>query len=348
MPRIDCHRLLTIVPIGLLVLAVAGCGGDRDAVVVYVALDREFSEPLLDDYAAQLGVDLRAKYDIESTKTVGLTMGIMAESKRPRGDLFWNNEILNTLRLKREGLLQPFDVAFAEALPETFRDPDRMWYGFAARARILLVNTEVVDDDAMPTGLDDLIDPRWRGQIGIAKPLFGTTATHAACLYQIWGADRADVYFDALRENEVQIFSGNRQVSQAVGSGEIAFGLTDTDDAFLEIDAGRPVQIVYPDREPDQLGTLFIPNTLAMIKGAPHPEAAQALAEQIASASTELRLALGPSGQIPLHPDTRIALASESLRVESPETVHPMDVDFEAAAILWDDVAQEMAERFGQ
>ena len=55
----------------------------------------------------------------------------------------------------------------------------------------------------------------------------------------------------------------------------MAFGLTDTDDAMGEVDAGSPVAIVYPDREPGQLGTLFIPNTLAMIKGAPHPDTAR-------------------------------------------------------------------------
>ena len=58
----------------------------------------------------------------------------------------------------------------------------------------------------------------------------------------------------------------------AAGSGQIAFGLTDTDDAMGEIDAGSPVVIIYPDRQPDGLGTLFIPNTLAVIKGSPIPK----------------------------------------------------------------------------
>ena len=48
----------------------------------------------------------------------------------------------------------------------------------------------------------------------------------------------------------MQVLSGNKQVATAVGSGQIAFGLTDTDDAMGEIDAGSPVAIVYPDREP--------------------------------------------------------------------------------------------------
>src|SRR2546423_531538 len=120
-----------------------GASGGRaaDTVVVYTALDREFSRPILDAYAGRTGTRVLSKFDVESTKTVGLTNLLIAESVRPRCDLFWNNEILNTLRLKERGLLAPFRPARAGDLPETFRARDGTWYGFAARARILIVNT---------------------------------------------------------------------------------------------------------------------------------------------------------------------------------------------------------------
>src|SRR5207248_4016558 len=121
---------------------------------------------------------------------------------------------------------------------------------FAARARVLLVNTQLVPEAERPTGIQDLTDPKWKGKVGIAKPLFGTTATHAACLFAAWGDDRAKAYFKGLKANGVQVLSGNKQVAQAVSSGQAAFGLTDTDDAMGEIDAGNPVAIVYPDRGP--------------------------------------------------------------------------------------------------
>ncbi len=92
----------------------------------------------------------------------------------------------------------------------------------------------------------------------------------------------------------MQVLSGNKQVAQAVGSGQLAFGLTDTDDAMGEVDAGSPVAIVYPDREPGGLGTLFIPNTLAILKGAPHPRRAEALADYLLSPEVETALAEGP------------------------------------------------------
>lgn len=330
----------------LLVLAglTAGCGGgggvpagpgpgpDR-AVVAYVALDREFSAPLLRQYQEQTGVEVLAIHDIESTKSFGLTERIVTEAGTPGCDLFWNNEILNTIRLKQKGLLSPFHPAGAEALPAAFRDPDGTWYGFAARARILLVNTELVPEAQRPAGLRDLLDARLQGRIGLARPLFGTTGTHAACLFAAWGPEAARQFFRDLKANGAQVFSGNKQVAQAVGSGRIAVGLTDTDDALAELDAGAPVAIVYPDGEPGGLGTLFIPNTLAQIRGAAHPAGAEALASYLLSPAVESALARGPSGQIPLNP----AVAPPP-RIETPATVPAMAADFDAAARLWEPV----------
>jgi iron(III) transport system substrate-binding protein len=311
------------------------------SVVVYSALDQEFAEPVLKRETAAAGISLRAKFDVESTKTVGLANTLIAEAVQPRCDLFWNNEILNTIRLKDRGVLQPFRPSHADEVPAAFKDADGMWYGFAARARILLVNTKLVPESARPKGLADLVEPGRKGKIGIAKPLFGTTATHAACLFAAWGEEKASKYFRDLKANGVLVFSGNKQVATAVGAGQIEVGLTDTDDAMGEIEAGSPVAIVYPDRSPGELGTLFIPNTLAMIKGAPHADAAGRLADRIVSPEVEVALAEGPSAQIPLLTSTK-----KPARVETPATVHPMGVDFREAAGQWDRAAVFLTREF--
>ena len=139
----------------------------------------------------------------------------------------------------------------------------------------------------------------------------------------------------------MQIFSGNKQVATAVGQGQIAFGMTDTDDAMGEVEAGSPVAIIYPDRGKSDLGTLFIPNTLALIKGSPHHQAALALADHLLTPAIESTLAKGPSAQIPLLKSTEV-----QSRVETPRTVHAMEADFDAAAKLWDKVAAFLAAEF--
>ncbi|MEW4567603.1 extracellular solute-binding protein [Tautonia sp. JC769] len=328
-------------------VGVSGCsgperGGDAGRVVIYTALDREFSEPILRDYESETGVRVDAKYDVESTKTVGLTNSIIAEADRPRADLFWNNEILNTLRLQRLGLLEPFTPEQAGAIPDQFKADDGTWYGFAARARVVIVNTDLVAESDRPTSILDFADPKWKGKAAIAKPLFGTTASHAACLFEVWGEERGKAYFRELKGNDVAILAGNKQVAQDVASGRFAIGLTDTDDAMVMIEQqGAPVAIVYPDQGEGGLGTLFIPNTLAKMKGSPHPSAADALADAILRPEVEAALAAGPSAQIPLLDST-----DAPARVETPRTIRAMGVDFEAAAARWDEVARFIREEF--
>ncbi len=328
--------------VALTAVAVAGCLGRSDSeVVVYTALDSVFSQEILDDFQEETGVAVRAKFDTEATKTVGLANAIMAESGRPRCDVFWNNEILNTLRLEREGLLDVYRSPFAKKFPEMFRDPEGKWHGFAARARILIVNTELVSEAEWPTSIYDLAERRWRGRIGMAKPLFGTTATHAACLFAVLGNEKAKEYFLSLIENGIRIEAGNKQVAISVATGQTAFGLTDTDDALVMIDQASPVTIMYPDREPGELGTLFIPNTLAIVRDCPHPEHARRLVDWLLQPQIEARLARGPSGQIPLNPEVDV-----ELRVESPQTVKPMAVDFGEAVAHWDAAAAFFKEQF--
>jgi len=314
-------------------------------VVVYTALDSEFSRPIFDDYQRTTGATVAPKFDTESTKTVGLTNALLAESARPRADVFWNNEILNTLRLEKAGLLDAYFSPQSEYYPQAFRASNGTWHGFAARARVLIVNTERVPEAERPRSILDLTKPAWKGRAAIAKPLFGTTATHAACLFAAWGPERAQRFYRDLRANEIQVLSGNKQVAQAVGTGSsgVVVGFTDTDDALAELAAGRPVAILYPDREQDELGTLFIPNTLSILKGGPNPRAAKQLVDYLLSREVELKLAQGPSGQIPLRTDIEV-----SLRVESPRTVKAMIVDFTAAADLWDQTAEFLQREFAR
>jgi iron(III) transport system substrate-binding protein len=334
-------RLALLVLWGPLLAGSAGCWtAGEPQVVVYTAQDAEFAEPVFRDFAAAQGVQVRPKFDTEATKTVGLAEAIVAEAQRPRCDVFWNNEVLHAVRLARRGLLEVYQPARAGEFPSWSRAPDGTWHGFAARARVLLVNTELVAEPERPRSIRDLADPRWRGRAGLAKPLFGTTATHAACLFAAWGAGPARSFFDQVHGN-VQVLPGNRHVAQAVARGQLAFGLTDTDDAAIELARRAPVEVVYPDQGAGELGTLFIPNTLAIVKGGPHPEQARRLLDYLLTPEVETRLAAGPSAQIPLHPG-----ATPPAQIRSPAEVRAMEVDFAQAGEMWETAAGYLRERF--
>lgn len=322
-------------------LTSGGCWfGNANEVVVYTSLDAEFSEPVLREFTDATGIHALPKFDTESTKTVGLAEAIIAERGRPRCDVFWNNEVLHTLRLEELGLLEAYQPPLAAEYPAAHRSRIGTWHGFAARARILIVNTRLVAETERPKSIHDLTDPKWKDKVGIAKPLFGTTATHAACLFEAWGDEKAKTFFRALKQN-AQVMAGNKQVAMAVAAGQLTFGLTDTDDAIGELEKGLDVTIVYPDQQTDGLGTLFIPNTLAIIKGCPHPAHARTLVDFLLSPAIEEQLANSASAQIPLHPN-----AKGTKRVESPATVRAMQVDFAAAAKRWKEVATFLRDEF--
>ncbi len=340
--------LLPLVPI-------VGCGVPEvpKEVIVYTALDEEFSKPIFDAFTRKTGIEVKAKFDTESTKTVGLANAILAEKQRPRADVFWNNELLHTLRLQREGLLRSQPLAADADYPAKYRGEEHDWRGFAARARVLIVNTNLIKEPRWPKSINDLTDPQWYDQAGIAKPLFGTTATHAACLFQAWGEERAQKFFRGVKNN-CRIVSGNKQVAKMVARGQLAFGLTDTDDAIIEREAGMPVVLIYPDQPKEDttdelknaaLGTLFIPNTIAMLKDSPNPTAAHALSEFLLTSLVECRLVIGPSAQIPLSRKSQSDNSCQC-RVKTPDDAKPMVVDWNAAADNWDAAAKWLAEEF--
>ena len=292
------------------------------------------------------------KFDTEKDKSVSLFTELLKEKDRPRCDVFWNNEPLNTIRLQGQGLLDPYESPSAKPYPERWKAPDHTWHAFAGRARVLIVNTDLVEEKDRPKSLLDLTDPRWKGRVVMAKPIFGTSATQGACLFSVLGADKAKEYYLGLKANGVQIAPGNKQVAEWVGEGrtpsgqKVVVGVTDTDDTLEELDAGHHVAMIFPDRDRpkgDKMGTLFIPNTLCILKGSPNPEGARKLVDYLLSPEVEARLAESDSHQIPLNPEVKATLRPE---METPATVKAMDVDFDKAAKAWDEAYEFLRKEF--
>lgn len=280
-------------------LAFAALAPAEETVRVYVSLDEEHSAKVLADFEKETGIRVDAIYDRESNKTVGLVTQIIAEKSKPVCDVYWNNEIATTVKLKMRGVLQPYRSPSAKDIPEQFKDAEGYWTGFAARARVLIVNTDLVKPDEMPRSMWDLCDPKWKGRVTMARPALGTTAAHAAALFVLDEA-KANEYFDKLIENDVFWRDGNAQVMKDVSAGRYAFGWTDTDDFNVARIKNSPVAIVYPDSGDGEAGVLYIPNTLVLIKGAPNVENGKKLIDWLLRPEVEQRLARSASAQIPV------------------------------------------------
>jgi iron(III) transport system substrate-binding protein len=333
----------------LILLAAAGCKPAEPRVVLYSAQDQEFAEPLFEEFHHRTGLTIVPKYDTEAKKTVGLLTELISEKQRPRCDVFWNNEPVGTARLASAGLLEPYE---SPERPQKNGTPPK-WYEFAERARVLVVNTELVPEKDRPRSLFDLTDPRWRGRVVMAVPLYGTTATQASCLAAVLGMPKAKEYYLGLKANGVQLAPGNKQVAEWVGAGRTpagavaAVGVADTDDAIAEVAAGHPVEIIFPDQNsPDEkLGTLFLPNTLCILKGCPHPEAARKLVDYLLTDEVSVKLAESEGRQFP----PRSLVEQGALQVKLPPALAPwksakrMQVSWSSAADQWEEMQKFLA-----
>lgn len=250
--------------------ALSSCS-NQESLVVYVSVDQVIAQPVLDGFEREYKIKVKPVFDVEATKTTGLTNRLIAEAASPKADVFWSGEAAQTEMLKRKKVLEEDYISFG------------------GRARILLVNTDLVPESDYPVSVFDLAGSQY--SVAVANPVFGTTATHAAALYFTLGPEQGQKFFSGLRTDQVKIVDGNSVVRDKVASGEVALGLTDTDDAFSAVVENKPVKIIYPDQQEGQIGVFIIPNTVALVKGSKKAENAKLFMTYLTSAKTMESLA---------------------------------------------------------
>ncbi len=304
-----------------------GCSKEQETgrVIVYTSVDQVYSEPVLKIFQEKTGIRVKAVYDVEASKTTGLFNRLITEKEHPVCDVFWNSEVGRTIVLKQKGVLQPYFSPSANDIPRQFRDSEGYWTGFAVRARILIYNTDMLAKADLPASILDLTRPEWNGRVAMALPLFGTTATHIAALWSYLGAEKTMQYLTALKDNHVLIVNGNSVARDVVVKGRVPVAFTDTDDANAAVQAGAHAGIIFPDRE--TMGTLLIPNTVAMIKQCPHPEEAAKVIDYLLSHEVERMLAFSEAANIPV----RDSVARPD-NVPELSSVKAMDIDYKIIA----------------
>lgn len=347
-------------------LAAAGCGDRPNApgtpvapgapppapatseVVLYSSLDGDILPALLEPFEKQTGIRVRLVGDTEATKAVGLVQRLITEKDRARADVFWNSEATGTLRLWKEGLLEPYapkNVSEAEGWTTVLQGVRHRWHAVGMRPRVMIVNTKALPR-AMdrPETISDLTKSLYKGRVGLAKPMAGTTLGHMAAILTLDGEKDMRVWLMGLRRNAVRLYDGNGAVARAVGTGEVHVGVVDLDDALSAQANGWPVEVIAGRARPDPRagllwgGTLMTPGTAAIITGGPNPDNAKRLKDFLVSADVERALAEGPQRWMPV----RKSLQTITLDITPAD---PVMVDWErvqgnveAFMTLWGEV----------
>jgi iron(III) transport system substrate-binding protein len=186
-------------------------------------------------------------------------------------------------------------------------------------------------------------DPSANRRAAIANPLFGTTTDYVAALFTIWGNERARTFMNDMKKNGVKITTSNGESTDLVAAGQVDFSLVDSDDAVNTKKQGKPVEMIYPDQEPDGIGVLILPNAVALIKGGPHAENGKRLIDYLLSKDTEHKLAFADCAQIPLH--SGVETPPEVRRIEDIKT---MRVGYADLARKMDEIQPFLKEWAGQ
>jgi len=227
--------------------------------------------------------------------------------------------------LQKKNIFTPYFSPERADIPGQFKDPDGYWTGFSCRARVLIYNTDVLQKKDLPKTLQELTLSAWRGRVAMAYPLLGTVATHMGALYAAMGQEKTETFLRDLKRNDVLIVAGNSVVRDVVAAGEVPLGITDTDDVHVAILRNKPVSMIFPDQQ--TVGTFLIPNTVALVKGAPHPETGKQLIDFLLSDEVERLLSESESQNIPV----RDNIANEAGRA-STDGLKIMDVNYREAA----------------
>jgi iron(III) transport system substrate-binding protein len=326
------------------VAALTACDRPNDAVVVYVSADQHIARPILETFTRDTGIAIRPLFDTEATKTTGLASRLRREHDAPKADVFWSSEPFAVNQLAEEGVLQAVASDVLDAHPARWRDPEGRWFAFAGRARIIVFNPNVLAEDDRPEAWMDLVRERFRDQLVMADPRFGTTRGHLGAFKAY--ADRAIMpgYFEAwlegLRDNGIRLLpGGNAAVVDAVARGEALVGCTDTDDVFAAQARGVEVAFIYPRHNLEGTrggGTLLVPNAAGVVAGSERRADAIRLVEYLASAQVEAALHASVSHNVPIAHATELSVAAtyivaQPLDVSIGETSAAMDAAVDEA-----------------
>ena len=226
--------------------------------------------------------------------------------------------------IQHEGLLQRVDSPlFADLIPQALF-PHREWVATRLNVFVQCYNTSLVKPDEVPRSFEDLLDPRWKGRLGIEA----NDADWFQAVVGEMGEEKGLAYFRKLvATNGLSVRKGHALLEQLVESGDVALSLT-CYSFKIDQDRRKGVPVDWTS-----IGPLIArPNGEGISRKAAHPHAAMLFYEYMIGEAQPLLASLH--------------LAPVSRKVES--NLRGRDVRFiDPAAVLreskkWEDLYQRI------
>src|SRR5262245_24340117 len=188
-------------------------------------------------------------------------------------DVF-QTSIVQVYQLKNAGLLAKYISEESAAYPE-FKDPLGYWTAFYLIPYVIGYNTKLVPAKDAPTSYEDLLNPKWKNQIGLETEEY-QWFYH---LVQVLGREKGLDYMKRLAGQTLQMRKGHTLLAQLVAAGEMALAVVVYSNRVERMRmTGAPIDWVR-FKGP----TITAINAISIPEKAPHPNAAKLFVDFVLS-----------------------------------------------------------------
>jgi iron(III) transport system substrate-binding protein len=254
------------------------------------------------DTAEQVAKAFEQRYPGVKVEVVRATAGVvyqrvLQESQAGvfAADVFSSTEEGHYAAFKDKGLIQPYQPVDWDKVISRFQkiDPQNFYQVASVGVSLIAYNTQKVGANEAPRKWKDLLDPKWKGKVGISHPAFsGYVATWVVAMTNLYGWD----YFEALAKQSPQIGRSLNDTVTMLSSGERLVALSSDLFASKMKNKGNPLELVYPED-----GAVLMTAPSAVLAKAPHPNAAKLFMDFFMT--KEYSEVLVRNGALPLRPD---------------------------------------------
>src|SRR5918997_348263 len=166
-------------------LAMTGCSGGRNALTIYSGREESLVEPLLVRFSEESGIPIDVRYG----DSADLALLIEEEGSDTPADVFFSQSPGSVGFLDELGMLASLEHEALDSVPASFRANDGRWVGVTARQRVLVYNTEMLEEQELPASVFDLTERRWAGRVGLA-PTNASFQDFVTAMRQVAGEER--------------------------------------------------------------------------------------------------------------------------------------------------------------
>ncbi|MDH5436095.1 MAG: extracellular solute-binding protein, partial [Gammaproteobacteria bacterium] len=225
---------------------------DNDALVIYSGRSDKFVKPVIKAFTKKTGI----KVILHSAKSTALLNKLRVEGDRTEADLFLSNDAGSLQAGAEQKLFQPLAEKLVSFIAPDLRAKDNTWVGLSARARVLVVNTNVKDVQDLGS-VFDLATPRLKGRIAITNSTNGSFISGATVYLRAAGKQPVEQWLTGLKENAGgQVFNKHSKVVKEVASGKKAVGLINHYYFYRHLakNPDAPIRLILPDQGKDGMG----------------------------------------------------------------------------------------------